>query len=265
MKYPFPVYVPEGMHLDLDQPFHVAAPVDLSKALSIQTTDHIGVDVSCGDAAHTWGLPVAWPLPWAGIVYDALVDSPFNAQFHAHCQIDTVDPDTGIAYSLVFIHLSSVTQSKSELDPKLITYKQGDVIGHIGNNGYVIPAPTIQNPLAGSHLHLGFGVKKPGETNFTMVDPLIYLDLLNPFRSPSISYKFNKTLLFGTHNPENTELQRVLQRQGYFSATQSLTDYYGPITADAVLRFRIAKGVSSIDDPFGHSCGPLTRTELNKL
>lgn len=223
------------------------------------------MDVSCGDAPHTWGLPCVWPFPWEGIIWESLVDSPFNARFNAHAQIDGIDPLTRIQYSLVFIHLSSVTQSKSALDSEVMTYKQGDVIGHIGNNGFVTPAPTIQNPLAGSHLHLGVGVKKPGETNFLMMNPLDYFDLSIPFRSLSASYKFQRTLTFGSHNPENMELQRVLQRQGFFPATQSLTDYYGPITATAVLKFRTAVGVSSQTDWKGYSCGPLTRAALNKI
>lgn len=263
--YRFPIQLPEGRHLDLAQPFKAPVPVDFSQALSIQTTDHIGVDVTAGTGQQTWGLPCVWPFPFNGIVYDAEVDSPFGAKLHAHSQIDGLDPETGITYKLMYLHLSSVTQSKGDLETKLIIYKQGDVIGRIGNNGAVLPAPTPSQPFNGTHLHLGVGVQKPGDINATMVDPLLYFDLSNPFRSAAEGYKFNNTLVFGKHNPENKELQRVLRTNGFFPSTQSLTDYYGPITADAILKFRVAKGVPSITDTQGHSCGPLTRAELNKL
>lgn len=251
--------------MDLAQAFKAEPNTPLTAALSIQTTYHLGVDITAGTGQQTWGLPCVWPFPWDGIVYDAEVDSPFNAKVHAHSQIDTTDPETGIKYSLIYLHLSSVPKTKTDLDPAVITYKQGDTIGRIGNNGDVHPAPTPQFPFNGTHLHLGMGVKNPGDLNAKMVDPLIYFDLNNPFRSLAENYKFNNNLAFGTHSTENTELQRVLQRLAYFPSTQSLTDYYGPLTANGVLQFRIAKGVSSATDPEGRSCGPMTRAALNQL
>ena len=108
-----------------------------------------------------------------------------GAKVHAHAQIDGTDPDTGIKYSLIYLHLSEVSKSKSATDTTVITYNQGDIIGKIGNNGYVLPAPTPENPYAGTHLHLGVGVKKPGELNYTMVDPMTIFNLV-PFGDTSV-------------------------------------------------------------------------------
>jgi len=265
MQYQFPIRIPADKHLELAQGFHVAAPVGISQALSIQTTDHLGVDITCGTPQETWGLECVWPFPWQGTVYDAQVDAPFNAKQHAHSQIDGTDPATGIQYSLIYIHLSAVTQSKAPTEDKVITYNQGDTIGRIGNNGFVNPAPTAAHPFDGSHLHLGVGVKNPSDLNATMVDPLIYFDLQNPFRSPSQGYKFMSNMAFGQTSGDIANLQKVLQHLGFFPATQAITGYYGPKTASAVLQFRLQYGVSSNTDTQGHSVGPLTREALNKL
>lgn len=182
MRYNFPIKILNNLNLTVVQGFHVAAPVGLDQALKVQTTDHLGVDVVCGTNEQTWGQECVWPFPWPGIVYDAQVDSTFGAKEHAHSQIDTADPATGIEYSLVYLHLSSVTKTKIDTDSTYIRYNQGDTIGKIGNNGAVTPLPTPAHPLDGTHLHLGIGVRRPGELNYTMEDPQLYLDVTSPFR-----------------------------------------------------------------------------------
>jgi hypothetical protein len=229
----------------------------MSTALSIETTDHNGVDIVSGNwgdtwevmAEKTWGKECVWPFPWPGIVYDAEVDSPFGATKHAHCQIDTTDPATGTKYSLVYLHISSVTQSKKPEENKTIVYQQGDTIGRMGNNGFVRPAPTPEKPLNGTHLHLGLGVKLPGEQNFTMVDPLLFLDINSPFRIP---FLFTKNLYIGMTDPDVTELQRRI-------GLSTPTGYFGWITYRAVVRYQKANGIS----PTGF-VGTLTRASLNK-
>jgi hypothetical protein len=175
MKYPFPI---KSNKLILTQAWRVSAPVDMSKALSITTSEHLGVDIVCGTPEETWGKECTWPFPFPGTVYDAEVDSPMGAKQHAHSQIDGTDPITGIQYSLIYIHLSSVTHTVAPGNSNTWIYQKDDVIGKIGNNGVVYPAPTPQNPLGGTHLHLGVGIKKPGDMNFTMVDPLTIFELI---------------------------------------------------------------------------------------
>lgn len=155
----------------------MSAPTDMSKSLSVTTSEHLGVDVVCGTPEETWGKECTWPFPFPGTVYDAQVDSPMGAKHHAHSQIDGIDPATGIQYSLIYIHLSAVTNTKAPTEVKTIVYQQGDVIGKIGNNGVVYPAPTPEHPLWGTHLHLGLGIKKPGEMNYAITDPLTIFDL----------------------------------------------------------------------------------------
>lgn len=232
----------------LTQPFRSKNPVDISSALSIETTDHNGVDITCGTNEETWGKECVWPFPWPGIVYDSIANAFFGAT-KAHAQIDTTDPDTGIQYSLIYLHLSSVTNTKAPFDSKELIYKEGDVIGKIGNNGSVRPVPTPENPLNGSHLHLGLGVKKPGEVNFTMVDPLLYLDINGPYRS---TFKFNKNLYFGMRDPDVIELQK---RLGVFPTYIG----FGTKTLAAVIQYQKAHGIT----PAVGFVGAITRKSLN--
>lgn len=251
--YKWPIQIPGNLKLTVVQSFHERAPTDLSQALSIQTIDHIGTDVVCGTNEQTWGQNCVWPFPWPGVVYESLVDSMFGATLHAHAQIDTTDPTTGVQYSLIYIHLSSVTNSKAVGDGKTVIYNFGEVIGKIGNNGAVSPMPTPACPLCGTHLHSGLGVKKPGELNYTMVDPQLFFDINDPFLLPGGDhFKFNKNLYFGIQDPDCIELQN---RLGVFPTYAG----FGPKTLLAVIAYQKAHNIT----PAAGFVGPITRASLN--
>ena len=181
MKYNFPIRVAPGQAVVLTNPFNEPKPLDESHALDIEHGTHDGVDVVLGSSMFTWGREVVWPFPFPGKIYSAQVDSLFDAKQHAHAQVDGYDPERDLKYSLVYLHLSAVEHTKDPTDAQEFIVNQGDIIGYIGNNGFVLPAPTPERPLDGSHLHLGLGLQKAGEQNFTMVDPLLYLDINAPF------------------------------------------------------------------------------------
>ena len=247
--YKFPIKIPNNLNLIVAQPYTEVAPVDLSKALSIETKTHNGVDIVCGTPEQTWGQPCVWPFPFQGVVYDAQVDSLFGATQHAHSQIDGTDPATGIRYSLVYLHLSKVTQTKAPEEDKVIIYQQGDVIGLIGNNGYVNPPPTPTEPYNGSHLHLGVGMKMSGELNYTMVNPQQVFDVNDPFRS---NFYFNNNLWFGMKNNDVVELQK---RLGVYPQT----GFFGAITLASVINYQKAHAIS----PAVGFVGAITRASLN--
>jgi murein DD-endopeptidase MepM/ murein hydrolase activator NlpD len=55
--------------------------------------------------------------------------------------------------------------------------KKGEEIGKVGNTGYVIPAPTPKNPLAGTHLH--FSIKRndtPNPDYKDYIDPIKFFE-----------------------------------------------------------------------------------------
>lgn len=261
--YKFPIRIPLGKILTISQGF--------------KPDIHIGNDVICGDGPSTFGLPFVWPFPFPGFIYDSVADSPIAAESkHAHAQVDGVDPVTGITYSLLCIHLSSVIYTVAQGENSSIRFLMGETIGYLGNSGMVSPKPTLQNPFGGSHAHLGLGIKNPGEANYTMVDPSLYFDLAQPFYGPddpekdkpvyewagmngpvvppvTTPFKFNKNLYFGLQNPDVIELQK---RLGVFPTYIG----FGPKTLAAVIQYQKAHGIT----PAVGFVGPITRNSLNQ-
>jgi peptidoglycan hydrolase-like protein with peptidoglycan-binding domain len=172
----------------------------------------------------------------------------YGAKISAHAQIDTTDPATGIKYSLIYLHLSSVTKTKDVSDNQTIVYNQGDVIGHIGNNGEVHPVPTPAQPQLGSHLHLGLGVKKPGELNYLMVDPQTLFDANDPYVG---NYQFTRDLFMGSWGDDVIRLQ---QRLGITPTWGG----FGPKTFAAVKAYQAINNL-----PQTGYAGKLTRATLN--
>ena len=246
--YPFPVRLPPNLKLSVSQPYHSRIPVDLSKALSVQTIDHIGVDVICGTPQQTWGQACVWPFPFPGTVWTAEVDSLFGATQHAHSQIDGTDPNTGIKYGLVYLHLSAVTKQKSEIDTQVIIYNQGDVIGRVGNNGVVSPLPTSAAPYNSSHLHLGVGVKKPGEINYTMVDPQTIFDVSTWFVG---NYQFTRDLFMGIWGNDVIELQKRL----------GIAPTWGGFGPQTYAKLKAWQAINNL--PATGYFGPLSRAKMN--
>lgn len=80
------------------------------------------------------------------------------------------------------------------------------------------------------------------------------------------THVFAHDIHHGETSSEVTALQTFLAYDGCFNLPP--TGYYGPITAQAVLRFQIKYGlasVASLEQLGGNSVGPLTRTKLNSL
>lgn len=178
--YKFPLKIPENWKLFITTPF-----------TGNGVGQHNGVDVVVLDAdgtyeaQDTYGIPIVWPFPFPGKPYEIHVDSPVPGQGKkARIQVDGIDPETGITYSLIDVHVSSSPYFVPANTPNNIVFKQGDAIAYMGNSGAVKPVPSIENGFAGAHSHLALGVKLPGELNATNKDPLLYFDFNNPFRGP---------------------------------------------------------------------------------
>ena len=176
MKYQFPFRIPVGWKLFVTTPF---TGVDKHNGVDVVTLDQMGVY----KPEYTYGIPIVWPFPFPGKPYEIHIDSPIPGQGKkARIQVDGVDPVTNIQFSLIDVHASSSPYFVPAGTPNSIVFKQGDVIGFVGNNGAVSPKPTSSDGFAGSHSHIALGVKRPGMLNAINEDPLIYFDLANPFR-----------------------------------------------------------------------------------
>lgn len=60
--------------------------------------------------------------------------------------------DHGGGYTTLYAHTSSIIVAVGE------EVEKGDIIGYVGNSGWVIPSPTPGNPTGGSHLHVEFRI-----------------------------------------------------------------------------------------------------------
>lgn len=171
--FKFPLSIPEDRRIEITQVFKSTALVEYYKSKGLNIQEHMAVDVTCGNSAQTYGTPFVCPFPTATINTYTQAD-PENGM-GGRIIVQYTQPDGTVLY-VGGIHLSGVNVQK--------IYKEGDVLGWIGNYGYVLPEPTIGTPFGGSHIHLTLVEKKPGQANGTTVDPLLYFDVKNPFRSP---------------------------------------------------------------------------------
>ena len=55
------------------------------------------------------------------------------------------------------------------------TVRKGDQIGEMGNTGYVVPAPSRNNPTAGTHLHFGVSIGWPYHGSYVFQKPTRYI------------------------------------------------------------------------------------------
>lgn len=72
-------------------------------------------------------------------------------------------------------------------------------------------------------------------------------------------------LSFGMTGKEVKDLQLFLREQGFFSGA-FLTEYFGSVTKDAVVKFQIAQGIiDSAADPFAGVVGPATLEAIRQI
>ncbi len=81
----------------------------------------------------------------------------------------------------------------------------------------------------------------------------------------SLNYYFGQNLKEGMRGYDVIQLQKRLDKEGYWPQGQSFTGYYGIVTSAAVLHYQLAKGVIKYPSgsKYGTIFGPYTRTVLN--
>jgi hypothetical protein len=80
-----------------------------------------------------------------------------------------------------------------------------------------------------------------------------------PVVPPAPTFKFTLTLRQGDKNNEVTELQKYLQKAGFYPTNSAITGFFGSVTKASVVSFQKAKGLSA-----DGIVGPKTREILNK-
>lgn len=159
-----PIAIPDTQRVMLTQVFGpVSNPLE-PEGPNGEPHFHYGIDLVTGDDHHTYGVPVVCPFPSA-TAFEKIDSGPMNEKGNG-IVCSYTDP-SGAQYKMTLWHLSKLS------DP--VEFADGQVMGNIGNNGHVFPAPSLADPYAGAHLHLGLRV------NDVYVNPLDYFDLSNPY------------------------------------------------------------------------------------
>ncbi len=131
--------------------------------------------------------------------------------------------------------------------------KTGQVIGLMGNSGWVRPKPTPSAPHNGTHLH--FGKKIHGLTNYYngFVDPTPFLD---PEKLP-VFFVYN--LFLGKRGDHVSWLQTILKCEGFGQDYEPIATF-GHKTLRDVIRLQKKYGITPA---YGY-VGLKTRTFLNQ-
>jgi murein DD-endopeptidase MepM/ murein hydrolase activator NlpD len=141
--------------------------------------------------------------------------------------------------------------------------KEGDLIGKVGNSGFVISGGSIFWDDAkgddGSHLHFSIAPQEKIGTGYKMIpnfwgrgttDPCPWLML-------GTRYQFVSDIFPGKRGYDVYALQSYLKEQGFLN--HKPTGYYGSYTLGAIMGFQYKNGIT----PFMGYCGTKTRTLLN--
>ena len=131
----------------------------------------------------------------------------------------------------------------------------GQVIGYLGNSGWVRPLPTQENPHLGSHLHLGLEIYGQNSEYGTYVDPTPYL-----FKEgDKLPIYWSRDLFIGREGDDVSFLQTCLKLEG-FAENYQPNGYFGPKTMQDVIKLQKKYELSPTIGYFG----PLTRRVLKK-
>lgn len=163
--YKFPLRIPSNRGVEITQAFKSKELVDFYKSKGLDISEHNAIDVTCGDAVATYGTPFVCPFSTATLVN--YTEAEPAKGISGRVLIKYIEAD-GTELILGGIHLSGTVKQD--------VYKEGDILGYIGNYGYVLPEPTIGQPFLGSHIHLTL------LKNGVVVDPLLYFNPQDPYR-----------------------------------------------------------------------------------
>ncbi len=167
MKFPLPIQIPDGGAAWITQKFGATTIVLEPKGPNGEEHFHYGIDIVLGDDHATFGAALRCPFPSGTIINRN--PQPMGSPTTPFLQLEYKDTE-GHVYNATLAHCS-------EMEPES-EYQYGAPVAKIGNIGIVTPDPTLKDPYAGAHLHLGLQV------DGAWVDPKQYFDITKHFSGP---------------------------------------------------------------------------------
>lgn len=226
---------------------------------------HSGVDSSCG-----FGSPILsyWDNEY---VYKVLTKENPSADGSGFTGVFTIVEHNGIVFEFLYGHCNPAPN----LLGKIIS--RGALVGTEANNGEVysggvrITLDMQRNgDTRGSHRHdqarllkkessvrpgvpylssLGGGIFHKDGYFYAMVDIdngfKGCFDWTQPFKEiVKPVHEFQSVLNYGARGRSVQKLQEILKHEGYFPKEQECTGYFGDMTANALIKFQVANGIT---------------------
>ena len=167
---------------------------------------HNGIDIVVRNDRHGYGTPII--ASHSGTIEKICYDTPHHTKGNGIYMLDTSEE-----YSTIYWHLSGF---QCNIGDKI---EQGQVIGLMGNSGFVRPEPSNQDPYNGTHLH--FAMKWHKELNpyqyynyAGFCDPLPYINVWFNKNMP-IQVCFPRNMQFGSSGNEVSWLQSIMKLEGF--------------------------------------------------
>lgn len=166
-KFKLPIQLNTATRITITQPFGVTSNTLEPVGPNGEPHFHYGIDIITGDDHHTFGRALICPFPTSQVINEFV--QPQLSPKTPFIQLGHVAED-GTKYNLTLAHCSYFAPGTQ--------FVLGDTVAKIGNIGLVEPQPTLKDPYAGAHLHLGLQV------NGVWVDPEHYFDITSTFPGP---------------------------------------------------------------------------------
>lgn len=172
--FKFPLRIPENRCVILTQGFRSTELAEFYRSKGLNYPVHTAIDVICGTSLETYGTPFVCPFPWAELV--AADEAAYPGAKGSRVQVKYEEPG-GDTWVIGGLHFSDL-----EDHPLGYRFAEGETIAYLGNSGAVYPEPVPEKAHQGAHLHFTVVL------NGTIVDPVLYFDLLTPFRGEDTGF-----------------------------------------------------------------------------
>lgn len=198
---------------------------------------HNGVDLGGDEEKKGYGTELI--AAHNGVVESISYDVPHKTKGNGVYILD----DSG-KFSTVYWHLASF---EVQVGDKV---KQGEVIGTMGNSGWVFPKPSNSCPHCGTHLHFAILDRETGE----------WLDPVSRLHRDGMRYAFHlsRDLFIGRRGNDVAILQTFLKIEGFAKDYEPI-GFFGPKTMRDVIALQRKY---DINPPFGY-VGRITRSFIH--